>query len=120
MSGTAPLNATNNSAIRMKFPMSAFTISLALRIALLTEFALKLENKINTLSRVLDDAAKNGVADNLADWMWKDLREALGLLLESIERVKESRGTGLPLGDLPLLEEPGVATGRHADLEISS
>lgn len=62
----------------------------------LGEFGLKLESKVATLSRVLDDVARNAVAANLPDWMWNDLLGAIDRLIAALEAVKASRGTRQP------------------------
>lgn len=72
----------------------------------LGEFALKLESKVSTLSRILNESANNAVADGVADWMWKDLVVALDALIDAVQAVKASRGSGRPLAELPSLQEP--------------
>lgn len=77
-----------------------------------SEFCLKLESKTQDFKRVLDEASRAGVADNMTEWFWKDFVKALDGVISAIKALKDSRGLGRPLGELPALKD---ASYDHAD-----
>ena len=81
----------------------------------LGEFGLKLESKIQDLTRVLDEVSRAGVADNVTEWLWRDIAKALDKLVSAIKTFKDSRGLGVPLGELPALGEPSYSRADEQD-----